>query len=303
MEKVNICMIAYNQEAYIAQAIESVLSQKTNFGFKLVIGDDCSQDKTRIIIKKYKQKYPRKIHLVLNNTNKGIMSNWLKTISFCQGQYIAALDGDDYWSNKNKLQIQADFLDKHPNFSLCFHPAEAFYQDQPSRTYIIPSKTNDFSYLNLLKNNFIATCTVMYRNGLINQIPDQFLSLRVNDWPYHILYASQGEIGFVNKIMSRYRIHKQSYLSSHSIINNYIDNINIYNVVDTYLKYRYHSIFKPLIVKQYCIITQEYLKKHQYLSAKKNLKRAYQLLGPIKALTNKDWLKIFIKSKLVPCPV
>jgi len=298
MEKISICMITYNHEAYIAQAIESVLSQKTNFGFKLVIGDDCSQDKTRIIIKKYKQKHPEKIRLVLNNTNKGIMGNWLRTISFCQGQYIAALDGDDYWSNKNKLQIQADFLDKHPNFSLCFHPAEAFYQDQPGRTYIIPSKTNDFSYLNLLKNNFIATCTVMYRNGLINQIPDQFLSLKVNDWPYHILYASQGEIGFVNQIMSRYRIHKQSYLSFHSIIDNYINNIDIYNVVDTYLKYRYHSIIKPLIAKQYCMITQEYLKKHQYLSAKKNLKQAYQFLGPIKALTNKDWLKLFIKSNL-----
>jgi glycosyltransferase involved in cell wall biosynthesis len=119
--KVSVCMITYNHERFIAQAIESVLEQKTAFDFELVIGEDCSTDNTRTIVMTYSQKYPNQIRALIREKNIGTGQNLFKTINECKGQYIAHLDGDDYWTDPLKLQKQVDFLDAHPSYSLCCH--------------------------------------------------------------------------------------------------------------------------------------------------------------------------------------
>ena len=300
--KVSICMITYNHEKYISQAIDSVLTQKTNFDFQLIIGEDCSQDKTREIVINYQKKYPQIIRLLLANKNQGMMANWIKTLQVAKSQYLAVLEGDDYWTDRYKLQKQVDFLDKHPNHSLCFHSVEAFYQDQPDKTYLIPSKTENFNFKSLLQHNFITACSVMYRHGLVKKIPDWFLSLNIGDWPYHLLHAFQGEIGFINQAMARYRRHSNSYCSQPKV-KNFQNIIEFYQVIDKHFHYKYRSIIKFMIGKHYLLIAQEQFQDHKIKTARESLNKAYQHLGPIKALTNKDWLKIFLKSRLVPCPV
>ena len=298
--KVNICMITYNHEKYIAQAIESVLAQQTDFDYELVIGEDCSQDKTRKIVINYQKKYSQKIRLLLANKNKGMMSNWVKTLQAVKSEYLAVLEGDDYWTDPYKLQKQVDFLDNHPSHSLCFHSVEAFYQDNPDKTYIIPSKAKNFNFKSLLQQNFIAACSVMYRYGLV-KIPGWFLSLNIGDWPYHLLYASQGKIGFINQVMARYRRHSNSYCSQPRV-KNFQDIIKFYQVIDKHFNHQYRSIIKHMVGKQYYLIAQELFQDHKIKNARESLNKAYQYLGPIKALTNKNWLKIFIKSRLEPCP-
>ena len=300
--KVSICMITYNHEKYISQAIDSVLTQKTNFDFQLIIGEDCSQDKTREIVINYQKKYPQIIRLLLANKNQGMMANWIKTLQVAKSQYLAVLEGDDYWTDRYKLQKQVDFLDKHPNHSLCFHSVEAFYQDQPDKTYLIPSKTENFNFKSLLQHNFITACSVMYRHGLVKKIPDWFLSLNIGDWPYHLLHASKGKIGFINQVMARYRRHSNSYCSQPKV-KNFQNIIEFYQVIDKHFHYKYRSIIKFMIGKHYLLIAQEQFQDHKIKTARESLNKAYQHLGPIKALTNKDWLKIFLKSRLVPCPV
>ena len=300
--KVSICMITYNHEKYISQAIDSVLTQKTNFDFQLIIGEDCSQDKTREIVINYQKKYPQIIRLLLANKNQGMMANWIKTLQVAKSQYLAVLEGDDYWTDRYKLQKQVDFLDKHPDYSLCFHPVEAFYQDQSDKTYLIPSKTENFNFKSLLQQNFIAACSVMYRHGIVKEIPDWFLSLNIGDWPYHLLHAFQGEIGFINQAMARYRRHSNSYCSQPKV-KNFQNIIEFYLVIDKHFHYKYRSIIKFMIGKHYLLIAQEQFQDHKIKTARESLNKAYQHLGPIKALTNKDWLKIFLKSRLVPCPV
>src|SRR3989339_387450 len=295
--KVSICMITYNHEKYISQAIDSVLTQKTNFDFQLIIGEDCSQDKTREIVINYQKKYPQIIRLLLANKNQGMMANWIKTLQVAKSQYLAVLEGDDYWTDRYKLQKQVDFLDKHPNHSLCFHSVEAFYQDQPDKTYLIPSKTENFNFKSLLQHNFITACSVMYRHGLVKKIPDWFLSLNIGDWPYHLLHASKGKIGFINQVMARYRRHSNSYCSQPKV-KNFQNIIEFYLVIDKHFHYKYRSIIKFMIGKHYLLIAQEQFQDHKIKTARENLNKAYQYLGPIKALTNKDWLKIFIKSRL-----
>lgn len=281
--KVNICMITYNHEKYISQAIDSVLAQKTNFDLQLIIGEDCSQDKTREIVINYQKKYPQKIRLLLAKKNQGMMGNWVKNLQAVKSKYLAVLEGDDYWTDPYKLQKQVDFLDKHPDYSLCFHSVEAFYQDQSDKTYLIPSKTRSFNFKSLLQQNFIAACSVMYRHGLVKKIPDWLLSLNIGDWPYHLLYASQGEIGFINQVMARYRRHSNSYCSQPKI-NNFQDIIKFYQVIDKHFDYKYRSIIKPMIDKHYFLIAQEQFQDH-------------------KMRTTKDWLKLFIKLRPGHLPV
>uniref|UniRef100_A0A7V3E6Q4 Glycosyltransferase n=1 Tax=Ignavibacterium album TaxID=591197 RepID=A0A7V3E6Q4_9BACT len=117
---VSVCMITYNHEKYIAQAIDSVLMQRTNFDFEIVIGEDCSTDRTREIVLEYKAKYPDKIKLLLQEKNVGMMQNFIDTFNACKGKYIALLEGDDYWTDQYKLKKQVDILEAHPEYSMCF---------------------------------------------------------------------------------------------------------------------------------------------------------------------------------------
>ena len=109
--KVSVAMITYNHERFIAQAIESVLMQQTDFAVELVIGEDCSTDGTRAIVRDYGERYPERIRLLLPEHNLGMMPNFVATLKACRGQYVASVEGDDYWTDPHKLQKQVDFLE------------------------------------------------------------------------------------------------------------------------------------------------------------------------------------------------
>lgn len=118
---VSVCMITYNHEKYIAEAIEGVLMQKSTFSFELVIGEDCSTDKTRAICEIYQKKFPHIIKLLpKQEKNLGMMANLVITLKECKGTYIALCEGDDYWIKENKLQLQYEILEKNPSYSLVF---------------------------------------------------------------------------------------------------------------------------------------------------------------------------------------
>eukprot|EP01136_Pigoraptor_vietnamica_P036997 Opistho-1_new@104331 len=119
-----IWMVTYNHENYIAQAIESVMMQQTNFTYQLFIGEDCSTDKTRAICVSLKEKYPDKIELILQKENIGANKNALQVYHACfqsGAKHIAMLEGDDYWTDPLKLQKQMDWLEGNPDYVLCFH--------------------------------------------------------------------------------------------------------------------------------------------------------------------------------------
>src|SRR3954463_15222753 len=108
--KVSVAMITYNHAAFIAQALDSVLAQHTDFDFEIVIGDDASSDGTRKIIEEYQARWPKIIKPVFHQPNVGMMKNFRQTLERCSGDYIAILEGDDYWTNQNKLTLQVDYL-------------------------------------------------------------------------------------------------------------------------------------------------------------------------------------------------
>lgn len=122
--KVSICCLAFNHEKYIRQALDSMISQKTNFKYEIIVLDDASTDGTQQIIRDYHKRFPELVKCVLQTENqysKGVAIVNEIFYSIAKGKYIAYCEGDDYWTNENKLQEQADFLDEHPNYVACSH--------------------------------------------------------------------------------------------------------------------------------------------------------------------------------------
>lgn len=219
--KVSVCTITYNQEAYIREAMDSFLSQQTNFDFEIVIADDASTDTTPSILKEYESRYPGKIRLLLHEKNIGMVPNFFSAIQACKGDYIALCEGDDYWISNKKLQIQADLLDSHPEYAICFHKARIVFTGiEPFEYPDYNAKTPERSGFNdLVNGNFIHTPTCMFRNHLFDKVPDSFLKLKVGDWPLHLLNALKGDIYFIKEELAVYRVSSAGFWSARNHIN------------------------------------------------------------------------------------
>ena len=118
---VTVLVTTYNQEKYIAQALDSVLAQKTDFPFEIYVSEDCGTDGTRDILREYARRYPQIIRLNLREKNVGISRNWYEGLCAARGDYVCTLEGDDWWLDDHKLQKQVDFLRTHPDYAAVSH--------------------------------------------------------------------------------------------------------------------------------------------------------------------------------------
>jgi glycosyltransferase involved in cell wall biosynthesis len=243
--KVSVAMVTYNHERFISQAIESALMQQVNFDYEIVIGEDCSTDHTRDIVIDYQQRYPDKIRLLLPEKNLGAKKNGIQVHKACQGEYIALLDGDDYWTFPHKLQKQVDFLDTHPECAICFHSVKVIYDDCSQEPFIRrpPRQKEIYALKDLLVDNFIPACSTMFRNGLFGEFPDWFHVLPIGDWLLHILNAQHGDIGYINEVMGARRVHSGGVWSRTGIRMSQ-EALEFYKVMNTYLNFRYDRIIR-----------------------------------------------------------
>src|ERR1700730_1952903 len=159
--KLSVMMITYNHEKFIAQALASILEQQVNFEYEIVVGEDFSTDDTRKILMDFHRRYPEQIVPFLRSKNVGAMANFAATLSACKGDYVAFLEGDDYWTDEFKLQKQANFLDAHPASVMCCHRVQLLYENGIAglgvdMCPVIPS--GPYRIEDLLKSNFVMTC-------------------------------------------------------------------------------------------------------------------------------------------------
>ncbi|MEH2024830.1 glycosyltransferase [Nostoc sp.] len=246
--KVSVLMVTYNHENFIAQAIESVLMQKVDFEYELVIGEDYSTDNTRQIVIDYQRKYSDKIRLLLPDVNLGAHKNFLNTFKACQGKYLAILEGDDYWTSSKKLQKQVDFLDKNLDFVICFHNVLVFWQDNShSPGIFLHNQPKTSTIENLLVNNFISTPSVMYRAGLVQEFPAWFYEQSMGDWTFHILNAQHGKIGYIDEVMAAYRVHPKGVWSSKSRESQIKETIRMLETIKHNLSSQYQAIINTSI--------------------------------------------------------
>ncbi|MDD5638830.1 MAG: glycosyltransferase [Candidatus Pacebacteria bacterium] len=163
--KISVCVITYNQDKFISQMLESVLAQKLNFSYEIVIGEDCSTDKTREILLDYQKKYPKKIKLLLNDKNLGVVENFIQTLRHCTGEYIATCEADDYWTDPHKLQRQVDFLDTHSDYVVCYQEAKVINEKGSIINHNYGYR-KDFSSEELIKGPIIPLHSLCFRNVL-----------------------------------------------------------------------------------------------------------------------------------------
>lgn len=206
----SVCTVTYNQANYIAKTIDSFLMQKTNFKFQVIIGDDCSTDGTTEIIKEYAEKYPEIIKPIFREKNIGAGNNSLDVYNHANTKYIAICDGDDYWTDENKLQIQVDYLENHPELVGCFHKSvrKNIVNPEVKDIYfpqtVLKNVKEVYTNKDIQKKYFIETCSVMYR---FDKYKEDFLSTYpqkiVNGDTYMLNYFSlHGNIGYIDRLMS-----------------------------------------------------------------------------------------------------
>jgi glycosyltransferase involved in cell wall biosynthesis len=211
----SVCLITYNQRAFIAQAVESILLQNTSFPIEIVAGDDCSTDGTGVILDGYKMQYPEKFRMLPATRRRGVVGNFVRTLSCCAGKYVALLEGDDYWTSPRKLQKQVDLLEAHPETSICFHDALVMREGGGGPVRFAPQHQKEVSTLeDLLHGNFIPTASAVYRHDPNQSYPRELECLPMVDWPLHALHARRGDVRFIEEVMSVYRLHSGSVWSS-----------------------------------------------------------------------------------------
>jgi len=209
---VTVICISYNQAQYIADALEGFLAQRTNFPFEVIVHDDASTDGTANVIRGYVKKYPGFFRSVLRTENQysryGV-AYLDEMFREARGTYVCICEGDDYWTDPQKLQRQADLMEKHPEYGLCFHPVEVHTEGETAtNVYPDPSFGTSFTLEKLLKGNFIQTNSVMYRKtGDYKHMPANVMP---KDWYNNLYHARAKKIGFVKQTMAVYRRHKGS---------------------------------------------------------------------------------------------
>ena len=207
--KVTILIVTYNQEAFIQQAVDSALAQRCGFPFEILIADDASTDGTRAILERYRASGDPRLHFFLPDRSLGNNGNglFIAALAQCRGEYMAWLDGDDYWTDDRKLQTMIDALDQHRDWSAAFHPVAVVRDGSAAEaSFYPPVKKSVYRFEDLLWSNFIPSSGVVYRRSSIPPLEPYFDVLTL-DWVLHLFGARDGGIGYVDKLMAVYRVH------------------------------------------------------------------------------------------------
>jgi glucosyltransferase len=216
---VSVITIAYNQEKYIEQALKSIVEQDVTFSVELLVGDDASTDRTPAIIEEYAQKHPNLVRAFIRKKNLGADANYFNLLEKTTGKYIAVCEGDDYWTDPNKLQKQVDFMEKHSECGLLFTDLDflnnetgridtAVYKNQ------IINRPKNFAE-HLITAGYIAPCTWLFRRSDAKRLLSWNNNSADGSFVIALDFFANKKIRFLNCATAVYRVHNNSI--THSI--------------------------------------------------------------------------------------
>ena len=244
--KLSVLLVTYHHEKYIRQALDSVLMQQTDFDFEIVVADDYSQDSTMTIIQEYRAGH-HNIRILPSERNVGITRNYQRGFAACRGEYIAVLEGDDFWISPIKLKSLVAFLEQHPECAFCFHrflrlgEASSFSVHPPLE---IGGEFALFSAAQLASDNFIGNFSAcVYRRECIDRLDPALFEMKVYDWMLNITVAQEGMIGYLPTIMSIYRAHPAGAWSGKTLAEHTPELLNLIGAYNKYLDFRFDSEF------------------------------------------------------------
>lgn len=323
---VSVLCTAYNHEKFIENTIEGIIQQKTDFRYELIIHDDASSDNTALIIQSYAEKYPGIIRTILQKENQYQYCNIYKKFLFpeVKGQYIAFCEGDDFWIDKNKLQMQVELMEAHKEYSMCLHNAVKLNYETGEKI-LLNTFGEDGVYsqkeqiLAGLGTEFPAFASYLLRANYLKDMPDFFLASKVLDYPLRQYYANCGKVYYFKKAMSVYRVSTpQSYmkktLESQKFYNNYtLEMIRFFENFNQYTQNHFWTVLKNKVISDYfgfCLSIPEnegIRKASEHGLCVKRVRECYQKLSfqyiddSIKQVyTKSEYLFIYGTSRIAP---
>lgn len=247
----DVILITYNQSLFIEETVQSVLSQIVNFKYRIIVADDCSTDDTVEKIKRLAENSPVPFVFLQNTSNLGIMHNYQRAFSACTSEFVAIIEGDDIWTDRQRLQKHVDFLRAHSECSMSFNRyivknfEEGTFHLQPRFSAEVEKQAyhyvtgHDLAYDNLIGN--FSTC--VYRNSSIKSLPTQLFDMDAYDWLTNILISRMGYIGCLIQPTSIYRIHANGVWSGQKHEERLTRLINTIDVYNKYTDYEFSAGF------------------------------------------------------------
>ncbi len=275
---VSVCCWAFNQARFIRDALDGFIMQATSFPIEIVIHDDASTDGTSDIIREYEKRYPEvilPIYQTENQYSKGVRISATYVFPKARGKYIALCEGDDYWTDPLKLQKQVDFLDAHPECSMCFHGHAVCFEDECKPPHVAARPPKRISSLeDLLETNFIGTPTIMFRGREIRQLPDWYSELLIGDWPLHILNAQHGGAGYIDDVMAVQRVHSDGVWSGAGRIQRANAALQMYERLRSHLGPRYQKVIRAHMARSGLALAAAYADEQNTREARRSLWRS-----------------------------
>jgi glycosyltransferase involved in cell wall biosynthesis/RimJ/RimL family protein N-acetyltransferase len=250
----SVFVMTYNHENYIDQALRGILMQKTNFDFEIVVGEDCSTDKTREIVQEYSDKFPGKFKLLLHNKNIGAMANQTAVLKSCTGKYIAFCEGDDYWTDPDKLKKQVDFLEANPDYSMCFTDRMIVNSNNTviKDTSVPVNLKKHLEAKDIIGAYTPPTQTVVFRKSYLETDPCILESLKkvYNGDTFLFSYlATMGKVGYIDLISAAYRINDSGVYNNLDYYNRLKNRLNTFQTFQKSVPIEFHRyIYRDLKV-------------------------------------------------------
>lgn len=216
---VSIHSLVYNHEKYLHTFFRGILNQQVSFEYEIVLGVDQSTDNSLSICREYQQRYPAIIKIIEHTTRVGMINNYIATYNACKGKYIAMCEGDDYWTDDQKLNKQVALLDRDEKAVLCFTDIKIL--DEEEGTFH-PNWANIskeiYSIEDIIFSNPVSTCSVMFRNHLVELNETSLQGLPMADWPLYVELLTRGYARFLNRETAVYRRSAQSTYSKNTTL-------------------------------------------------------------------------------------
>lgn len=294
---VSIPVITYNQEKYIVQTLDSILEQKCNFPFEIIIGEDCSTDRTLELCLDYQRKYPNIIKVLDNNENLGLLKNYHRTIMACKGKYIAGCAGDDYWIDILKLQKQVDLFERNLGYGLVHTNYKLFYQDKNLfKENLNKNIPIGDVYEEYIINSFIGAPTTCFKSSIfleyyrfLKKTEKQFFP---EDRFFFQFIASKHEIGYIKDVTTVYRKHDTS-ITSFKTLEQEIEFIKSSYDVRFYFIENVRAVSDEFKIQLYKKYYKKLLNYYFQSMDKVNSKETFALLKDITKPKIGDYLKYF----------
>lgn len=252
---VSICCVVYNHSKFLHEALESFLSQITDFGIEVLISDDASTDGSQEIIKSYQERYPKIIKPIFQSCNQfshGIRPNIEFNLPRVCGEYIAFCDGDDFWSDPHKLQNQVDFLRLNREFSACAHNTAVMDSERELNGNIVNSLRKDsFDVDDFTRGEvYFHSSSLLFRNDESTQKAIELMKLHNGDWFRLIVFSMFGPVKYIDKVMSVYRVHGAGIWSILDAEEQVVRNLRAIVSFNRILDYKFEKNLLSLLVER-----------------------------------------------------